>query len=441
MQYHTPSLQAAEEWISRTYSCSSTTSKQDFQELRQTLLAAKQGHDEDNAFLLSCAGLDEDEHGNKVELVKHAQIMMCVDHQVADGIGVYILLGKYLTLLASELGRRPGGAEMEMRWEESWKNLSPPWILRMNDEQVFSGKEYEEIAERNRDVILNKSKQNPGLPLLSPIHPNLPSTQETHFMTFTTSQTTALLHAIKNIISPTSNITHLGHAAMVLALLRFLPQNSQPTSTRALYSPCWLNGRRYLQDTGLMRDYVPICQSFAPVVFDLKEPVVGKEAGKEEVREKLVKACRMATEEYRGIRERRSMLPGCVILFEELGQKMSIVAEQKETSASQAGIKKINESLQTADPFFLSDGIIEQYISHSYPFPTNSNSGPLITVDDVQFAANAEKNLIVRMSSWRGQTTVSGEWKGNDFEKGMVIGFLEDVVGIMMSIVDDEEMK
>lgn len=45
---------------------------------------------------------------------------------------------------------------------------------------------------------------------------------------------------------------------------------------------------------------------------------------------------------------------------------------------------------------------------------------------------------IVRMSSWRGKTTISGEWRGCDYGKGMVVAFLEDVVEIMECIVDEE---
>jgi hypothetical protein len=36
----------------------------------------------------------------------------------------------------------------------------------------------------------------------------------------------------------------------------------------------------------------------------------------------LVKACRVATAEYGKIRERKSMLPECVDLLEELGRNM-----------------------------------------------------------------------------------------------------------------------
>jgi hypothetical protein len=42
---------------------------------------------------------------------------------------------------------------------------------------------------------------------------------------------------------------------------------------------------------------------------------------------------------------------------------------------------------------------------------------------------------IVRMSSWRGQITIAGEWRGCDYNRGMIEGFLEDVKTIMLSIV------
>jgi len=40
--------------------------------------------------------------------------------------------------------------------------------------------------------------------------------------------------------------------------------------------------------------------------------------------------------------------------------------------------------------FFLSDGITERYISHTYHYPDSSVA---FEVDDVTFVAHAEKNL------------------------------------------------
>ncbi|KAE8453422.1 hypothetical protein EG329_010283 [Mollisiaceae sp. DMI_Dod_QoI] len=455
MQYHTPKNQEVEEWIDRTHYCQSGEYKRDFEIVRGTLLAIKQGRNSDNSLLLSRAI-----HEKGAELVKHSQIMICVDHQVADGIGARILFGKFLALLASSLGIGPVAAETEIKWEDSYHNLSQPWICFMNADQILSGSKYEETAANNREVLLNQMKNNPGLPLLETPRP---PTQETHFITLSTAQTAAILNAIKQVASPNFNITHLGHAATVVALLRSIPA-SLTTSSQTLYSPCWLNGRRYLQSSGAepgpepTKSYIPICQSFAPVVFpDLQGLALSSSAGTGEVRDVLVKACRIATAEYGKIKASKSMLPECVVLFEELGEGMAL--KNRELSLEQNNPSSIQERNQTdeppptADPFFLSDGLTEHYISHSYPSPPLISSSlssltsntpspePAFTVDDVQFAANAEKNLIVRMSSWRGRTTISGEWRGCDFDRDLIVRFLEDVVAIMLSIVvNDEEV-
>jgi hypothetical protein len=43
---------------------------------------------------------------------------------------------------------------------------------------------------------------------------------------------------------------------------------------------------------------------------------------------------------------------------------------------------------------------------------------------------------IVRMSSWRDRITISGEWRGCDYNRSMIEGFLEDVKRIILSILE-----
>ena len=45
-------------------------------------------------------------------------------------------------------------------------------------------------------------------------------------------------------------------------------------------------------------------------------------------------------------------------------------------------------------------------------------------------------NSIVRMSSWRGRITLSGEWRGCDYDREMIEEFLEDVKSLMFSILE-----
>lgn len=171
-------------------------------------------------------------------------------------------------------------------------------------------------------LLRYKQAKNPGLPLL---RPSQTPTQKTHFLTLTKHQSTHLVQEVKRITSPNANITHLGHAAMVLALLRSQPWSQ--TSSQALYSPCWLNGRRYLRSSTASpiptKSYIPVCVSFAPVIFtDLQNFSLPQTATKSEIRATLINACQMATAEYSKIRRRKSILPESIALPEELGRKM-----------------------------------------------------------------------------------------------------------------------
>jgi hypothetical protein len=152
MEYHTVNDEEAQDWVNRTHACQSGSYKQDFEDLRKGLLTAKHSHvsASDNAFLLSRAILEDG-----AELLKHTQIMICIDHQISDGIGTRIVFGRFLTLLASSLDT-PGSTKNGIHWEDSRHNLAQPWICCMNEHQLISGPEYEATASANRDVILNQ---------------------------------------------------------------------------------------------------------------------------------------------------------------------------------------------------------------------------------------------------------------------------------------------
>ena len=114
---------------------------------------------------------------------------------------------------------------------------------------------------------------------------------------------------------------------MVLALLRSTPLLSSHYSLSdypVLYSLCWLNGRRYIRcfDCQLSpsKSYIPICQSFAPVVFsNLHDLLLSLSATKAEIKDKLIRACRVAKAQYSMIKQRKSVMPESVALMEYLG--------------------------------------------------------------------------------------------------------------------------
>jgi hypothetical protein len=72
-----------------------------------------------------------------------------------------------------------------------------------------------------------------------------------------------------------------------------------------------------------VRSYIPVCLSFAPLVFSgLGEFVLGVDTEGEEVGRVVERVCGMAAREYVRIRERRSVLPGSVAWMEEAGERM-----------------------------------------------------------------------------------------------------------------------
>jgi len=166
MKYQTPKdPDEVNQWVHRTFVFEQHSSLQ-FHELRDQVVSMKASHDSDKAFLLFRVG-EED----RDEPVKNVQLMLPVDHQVADGIGIRILLGRYLTLLASSLGQPSNLTHKEINWSESSKNLSTPWISVMNEHQVTSGPEYERASEENREFLHEKM-----------VHP-FPSSSNNHCLT------------------------------------------------------------------------------------------------------------------------------------------------------------------------------------------------------------------------------------------------------------------
>ncbi|KAI9744846.1 MAG: trichothecene 15-O-acetyltransferase [Claussenomyces sp. TS43310] len=359
-----------------------------FEEMRSQLIARSRDQPEP-AFIL----LHERTAGS------HVDLMLLVDHLVADGVGVRILLGRYLSLLADELLERGRAVESKAQidWSLSSQHLTPPWTSLMNEKQKFQGPEYEAAVEQQFKFLISDTTANWGLPVLPPytttdtLRPagDDSSTTAHHIIGFTQAQTSTLLHLLKSKLGPTATITHLAHAATILALLRCntLPNvgasNSNESShSSTLFSPCWMNGRRYLipdsRHPDPEHDYVPICQAMGQVVFqDLPFLATDRATPRAEVYSALLRACYQAMESYAEIKARKSILAESIPLVEYLGDQMQLTHE--------VGLKPV--VYERAAPFLLSDGIGERYIHRSYG---DGADGVLFEVRQLRFVANAE---------------------------------------------------
>jgi hypothetical protein len=188
---------------------------------------------------------------------------------------------------------------------------------------------------------------------------------------FTAAESRAIMESIKTKIGPAFSITHLGHAAMVMTALQFKSPQERPSSNRFV-SPLFINGRRYLDPKHEPKPYVPMCRAIGAVVFrDVDRYMVSEDASKEEIQQKLRLACEEARRSYQAIREQQSLLT-----------ESFSVAELMATAKNHVKDKGM------ADPFFLSDGIVEQYISRSYTGGSGTNQ--VLMVHDVRFTANPD---------------------------------------------------
>ncbi|RDW66084.1 hypothetical protein BP6252_09719 [Coleophoma cylindrospora] len=263
--------------------------------------------------------------------VKNVEVVLNINHLITDGIGIRILLDRYLALLAEQLNPDHESKDDFLHWDSSAHNLSAPWIEFMNENQVTSGPEYE------------AGSKNWGLPLRNPVLASRDADkQRCHSHTLSALETTSLLTSIKQSISPAATVTHLIHAATILALLHLHPfpvTSKDEERSTTLYSPCWLNGRRYLSlsptspPSARRETYIPICQSFHPLIIpdlDLLSECVTSAATRAAKRELLISTCKHMQQEYQKLKERKGVLIEGVGLMEDVGRRLYRMKAQQQ---------------------------------------------------------------------------------------------------------------
>lgn len=189
--------------------------------------------------------------------------------------------------------------------------------------------------------------------------------------TLAITETKAIMGSVKTKLGPGFSITHLGHAAMVMTALKLKPLDERPSSNRFI-SPVFINGRRYLTLKDPWKGYVPMCRAFGAIDFrDVARYTLSEKANKEEIQQRLKVACEEARRSYQAIRDQTSLLT----------ESFAVTEVFKTTKTD---LKPKDRS----DAFFLSDGIVEQYISRAYTNETGDCA--VFSVDGVRFVGNPD---------------------------------------------------
>jgi hypothetical protein len=156
MQAHVPQDDAeAARWCEETLFLEHSRRKLEFRELREKILLGKAGQDSNSTSILLYAIINDDG-----DVVKDVDFILNSEHQITDGIGIRIMLSKYLSVLARNILKPTSPRETRVNWEKSFRFLTPPWICFMDEKQVLSGPEYEKAVVWNQQVLLRKMVTN-----------------------------------------------------------------------------------------------------------------------------------------------------------------------------------------------------------------------------------------------------------------------------------------
>lgn len=123
-------------------------------------------------------------------------------------------------------------------------------------------------------------------------------------------QTSAILRSVKEKLGPTSSVTSLGHAAMVLTMLEFDQAEGRPAENRSFANLLFINGRRHLSSDHLRSNqYVPLCRALGIIEFrEIEKCRLSRDPSEGEIQEKLRYACSEAGRSYQMIRDQESLL-------------------------------------------------------------------------------------------------------------------------------------
>jgi hypothetical protein len=129
-------------WVKRSLIIEADSKEPSFSELQSTIIL-KKGDAPDSAMLY----LQVEMASSKEDITK-VHFLFNVDHLCTDGIGVRIIAGLFFRLFAQGLSSGNGMEYMDIKWQDSVRNLSPPWVNVLNHKQKTSGEEFEAAVAR-----------------------------------------------------------------------------------------------------------------------------------------------------------------------------------------------------------------------------------------------------------------------------------------------------
>ncbi|EED21275.1 conserved hypothetical protein [Talaromyces stipitatus ATCC 10500] len=349
-------------------------------------------------------GLDTAIGSVNVEFVFHT------NHLYFDGISKRIFVGdffRYLTEVGDELP--------DFKWGEEVENLGAPVLTLWKEGVKTSGPEFDATLGQYAGIAMRGLQNyglNPNQTTVSPESFSIPSpprkvTQSTPYK------------SVKSKVGPTASPAHLGHAAVLLALLKKKPTTPGTPDNQIYMAQSPMNGRRFLRDAEKhAKTYYPIVQASCPVIFENIKQYNLVDADKETINKYLVQATKVAKDAYKTLLSNPYTLP-VGTSFHNFVTMLIASNNIPETGIS--------------SPMYTSDGVNETYIDREVSDETGKVA---ITIDTVRFFLNQYMPFMsIRLDSFRGRSELSLSYNDGQYTDEEASTFLQDVASFILQFI------
>ncbi|KAK1522666.1 hypothetical protein CPAR01_14209 [Colletotrichum paranaense] len=329
-----------------------------------------------------------------------------------DSISARVFVGDLLRRLGEQLcASKAETASSQYAWGSEIANLNVPVLDACKVDVGALGEDYKKTRDEFIAALL-KSGSSWGLPVAADT-----GAPRTIWRTFTVEQSAAIKAAIKTQLGPNYTVTHLGHAAMVLALLRARPLPADVSDTVVLASPLPVNGRRYLRGDAAQR--YGSCQAGASVEFaPLREWTVD-ESNADAVRTTLGALATHVKDGYEYW----------------LRNEFQLAVDQAKGNFLASVLGSAPPSFPpTSFPVFASDGIVDKYIPREV---FGAGEEKLLVVESCLFHLDTYlSDVLVRMDSWKGATGLSICFNDGRLNATLADQFLGYIVEFMLKFAE-----
>ncbi|KAI3551290.1 hypothetical protein CSPX01_01207 [Colletotrichum filicis] len=352
------------------------------------------------------------ETGTPLENGARVDVLCAFNHIHWDSISSRIFVGDLLRGVGQQFNagdQNLANSPFHHPWGKEIANLNEPVLDACKTNVDALGEDYDKARDDFITELL-RSATSWGLPVT-----NTTGTPRTIWRTFNTDESQAISKAIKSQLGPQFTFTHLGHAAMVLALLRVSPLPGDASDALFLSSPLPVNGRRYLSGSNASIRYGS-CQAGASVEFAPLRSYAVDESNPEAVRMTLASLAHHVRNSYQ----------------HWLTNEFQLVIDQVKSNFLAGFLASAPSSFSpTSFPAFVSDGIVDNYIPGDV---FGSSDEKIYTVESCNFHLTTySSDVLVRMDSFKGQTSLSVCFNNGRLDENLAKAFLNAIVDFMMA--------